>query len=117
MGGVVRGIAVFSRVTAKAARWVTLMVLKLSRWIVRLTGRSGLAFARSSSEIKTSTITALAVAAGGIVLSPLVEISVLGTPLSSALCLALLGLVLGALIGYAAVKKVRGVVAKAPSQS
>ncbi|MFD2235024.1 hypothetical protein [Phaeospirillum tilakii] len=117
MGGVVRGIAGFSRVTAKAMRWLTLMLLKLSRWIVRLTGRGTLAFARSSSEIKTSTVTALAVGAGGIVLSPLVEISVLGTPVSSALCLAVLGLVLGGLAGYAAVKKVRGVVAKAPSNS
>ncbi|WP_155801446.1 hypothetical protein [Magnetospirillum molischianum] len=92
---------------AKGTRLVALFVMKLSRLLVRLTGRFGLAFAHSSNETKTTTLMALLCAVGGIVLSPLVEITVAGSAVSSAMILALIGLVIGSLAGYSAVKKVR----------
>ncbi|WP_139305507.1 hypothetical protein [Magnetospirillum fulvum] len=92
---------------AKGTRLVALFLIKLSSLLVRMTGRFGLAFAHSSNETKTTTLTALLCAVGGIVLSPFVEITVMGSSVSSVLILALLGLVIGALIGYSAVKKVR----------
>jgi len=107
MAKVVSGLAQGTKLVAKGTRLAALFLLKLSRLLVRLTGRFGLAFAHSSNETKTTTLTALLCAVGGIVLSPLVEITVAGSTVSSAFALALLGLVIGALIGYSAVKKVQ----------
>ncbi|SEH31697.1 hypothetical protein SAMN04244559_01111 [Magnetospirillum fulvum] len=107
MAKVVSGLAQGTKLVAKGTRLVALFLIKLSSLLVRMTGRFGLAFAHSSNETKTTTLTALLCAVGGIVLSPFVEITVMGSSVSSVLILALLGLVIGALIGYSAVKKVR----------
>jgi len=107
MAKVVSGLAQGTKLVAKGIRLAALVLIKLSSFLVRLTGRFGLAFAHSSNETKTTTLTALLCAVGGVVLSPLVEITVAGSAVPSALILALLGLVVGSLAGYSAVKKVR----------
>lgn len=107
MAKVVSGLAQGTKLVAKGTRLAALFLIKLSSLLVRLTGRFGLAFAHSSNETKTTVLTALLCAVGGVVLSPLVEISVAGSAVPSALILALVGLVVGSLAGYSAVKKVR----------
>jgi len=107
MAKVVSGLAQGTKLAAKGTRLVALVALKISALVVRLTGRFGLAFAHSSNETKTTSLTALLCAIGGVALSPLVDISVAGNVVPSALVLAVLGLVIGSLLGYSAVKKVR----------
>lgn len=108
MGKGLDAIVLTIRTISRIIRWLVLALGRLARLAWALTLRGGRAFGASSGETKTTTLMALGFGLFGLVASPFVGITIADSPVSSALALGLLGLIVGSLLGYSGIKKVRG---------
>jgi hypothetical protein len=108
MGKGVDAVVLTIRTIGRIIRWLGLALVRLARLTWAMILRGGRAFGASSGETKTTSVMALGFGLFGLVVSPFIGITVDDSPVSSALTMGLLGLIIGSLLGYGGVKKVRG---------